>query len=136
MEDFVNAIKKYADFNGRTSKKEFWNFVLIYTVIYLILEFLSGVSALDGNGFFLLNIISGLFFLFTLLPGLSISVRRLHDTNRSGWWMWLCLLPLIGPIVLMVFFALSGTEGENRYGPDSRLPVNVIPPVSPLNTNQ
>lgn len=133
MEDFVNAIKKYVDFNGRTSKKEFWNFVLIYTVIYLILEFLSGVSAFDGKGFFLLNIMSGLFFLFTLLPGLSISVRRLHDTNRSGWWMWLCLLPLIGPIVLMVFFALSGTEGENKYGPDPRLPVNVSPPAPTSN---
>ncbi len=99
----------YVKFDGRASRPAFWwwvLFVILVSVAANIIDLAIGApvfSALVGLGL--------------LLPGLSVSIRRLHDTNRTGWWILIYLIPLIGLIVLLVFYLQQGDPGENRYGP-------------------
>ena len=106
------ALKKYADFKGRARRKEYWLFILLYSVCYFIA--------------FLIDVASGALIIFTtivalglLIPLISVAVRRLHDTDRSGWWFLLVFVPF-AYIVLLIFFFLDGTPGENRFGPDPK----------------
>lgn len=108
MEYFIDAFKRYADFSGRADRRQYWMFVLIYIIIYVILSIID--SAL---GTFLLGLI---FSLALLIPSLSIGARRLHDTGRSGWWLLIGLIPLLGAIVLIVFF-VQDSDDDNEYGP-------------------
>ncbi|NQZ89814.1 MAG: DUF805 domain-containing protein [Colwellia sp.] len=103
MEYFIGALKKYADFTGRARRKEYWMFVLIYTVINIVLAVLG------------LDIISIIFGLALFVPSISIAARRLHDTGRSGWWQLILLIPLIGFIILIVFLA-QDSHDANDYG--------------------
>ncbi|TYK67266.1 DUF805 domain-containing protein [Colwellia echini] len=103
MDYFLGALKKYADFSGRARREEFWMYTLIYMIINVVLAVLG------------LDIVSALFGLALLIPSLSIGARRLHDTGRSGWWQLIVLLPIIGLIVLIVFYAQAGHD-ENDYG--------------------
>lgn len=126
---FGQAIKtnfsKYVTFSGRAQRSEFWWWVLFIFVANIVLTWvdiaLFGTTEV-GDGSFSgqtdTPIFSGLFGLATLLPSISVTVRRLHDTNRSGWWYWLALIPLIGIIVLIVWWATEGTRGQNKYGDD------------------
>ncbi|PKH06619.1 DUF805 domain-containing protein [Moritella sp. Urea-trap-13] len=111
MDDFIGALKKYADFTGRARRKEYWMFILIYLIINIVLSVLG------------LDIISGLVALGLLIPSISIAARRLHDTGRSGWWQLIVLIPVIGIIVLVFFLAQDGHEA-NDYGvnPKSGVP--------------
>ena len=106
---FTDAIKtcfnKYADFNGRAKRPEYWWYWLFIFLVSL------AITALSRSA-------SGLFSLVTLLPSIAVGARRLHDTDRSGWWLLLFFLPLIGAIVLLVWFCTKGTNGYNRFGPD------------------
>ncbi|WHI53020.1 DUF805 domain-containing protein [Microbulbifer sp. MLAF003] len=107
MKYFLDALSKYADFSGRARRTEFWMFTLVYFVLSI------GISILDaalGAGFLAI-----LFALAMLVPTISITARRLHDTGRSGWWQLLSLIPLIGGIVLIIFLVLDSTE-ENKWG--------------------
>jgi len=98
MEYFINPIKNhYVDFTGKETRKPFWMYILIYTIISIVL---TAIDIFTG-----LNILSAIFGLALLLPSLAITTRRLHDTSRSGWWQLLWLLPLIGWIILVVFLA-------------------------------
>jgi uncharacterized membrane protein YhaH (DUF805 family) len=103
MEYFIGALKKYADFTGRARRKEYWMFVLIYSVINIVLAVLG------------LDIISIIFGLALFVPSVSIAARRLHDTGRSGWWQLIILIPLIGFIILIVFLA-QDSHDANDYG--------------------
>lgn len=117
MDWFVEVMRKYAVFSGRARRAEYWYFFLIYTVVYLALaiaDVILGTFSME-NG---IGLLTGIFALATLLPSVGVSVRRLHDTNRSGWWLLLFLIPLIGTIVAIILLSLKGTEGENRFGPD------------------
>ena len=113
--------KKYAEFSSRASRKEFWLFFLFYCILGSILGFIDGISGTynveAGYGVF-----SGIFILVTLVPYLAVCVRRLHDTDRSGWWLLLCLVPLIGLIWFIVVCCLKGSDGENRFGADPLTP--------------
>lgn len=108
---FIDVIKKqYINFEGRATRQQYWMFILFYFVLSIIVSILG--SILGQTVYKILNVLVtlGLF-----LPTLSIGVRRLHDTDRSGWWFLIALLPFIGSIVLLVFFCLPSTEGENRF---------------------
>ena len=108
MNWYFEALRKYAEFNGRARRKEFWFFFLINTLISW------GLFAVDYLAhIFVLNPIYGLVM---LLPGLGVTVRRLHDTDRSGWWILISLVPVIGGIVLIVLLAQEGGRGSNRFG--------------------
>ena len=119
MNWYLEAVKKYAVFEGRARRKEFWFFILFAYIFAFVLGFIDGmigtISADVGLG-----LLSGLFVLAMFIPNISVTVRRLHDTDRSGWWWWICLVPLIGGIWLLVLLVLDGTPGENQYGPDSK----------------
>lgn len=119
---FGEAIKtcfsKYATFAGRASRSEYWWFYLFCVLLVLVgvmLDLTVGSYNPDDP-----DSVPWLTFLFALpviLPSLSAMVRRLHDTDRSGWWYWIGLIPLVGSIVLLVFLVQAGTDGDNRYGP-------------------
>ena len=104
---FAEAIQacfsKYADFNGRAKRPEFWWFFLFCVLVSMVLGKVSPM-------------LSMVFSLGTLLPSLSVGARRLHDTNRSGWWQLLWISPVIGWIVAIVFLTKEGDAGENQFG--------------------
>ena len=107
MEYFTDALKKYADFTGRASRKQYWMFALIYIIIYIALGL---VDAFLGSVW-----LASIFSLILIVPSISITTRRLHDTSRSGWWQLIYLIPLIGLIVMLVFLCQDSHE-DNEYG--------------------
>lgn len=112
MDYFIDALKKYADFNGRACRKEYWMFVLIYIVINVILTVLG------------LDVISAIVGLVLLIPSISIGARRLHDTGRTGWWQLIYFIPLIGLIVMIVFL-VQDSHDDNEYGMNPKSAVSV-----------
>lgn len=112
MEYFKLALQNYANFEGRSRRRDYWMFVLFYMIFYVCAVV---VDAVTGLGFIALIYALGL-----LVPSLSAAARRLHDTGRSGWWQLLMLVPLIGAIILIVFLALDSTPGENKFGPNPK----------------
>lgn len=123
MEIFLNVLKtKYADFTGRARRQEYWNYVLYLILLFLacyMLIFIGAIAEiyiLTVVGFLLVSIIA----LLSFIPSLAIAVRRLHDTNRSGWYYLIGLIPLVGGILLLVWFCTEGTRGENDFGPDPK----------------
>ncbi len=121
MHWFMEVLRKYAVFSGRARRKEYWYFALGYLVLYVacaLIDWVLGpIWSLIGEdiGLFGLLLAIGLF-----LPSLAVTVRRLHDTDRSGWWILIFFIPIVGVIVAVVFLALKGTEGDNRFGPDPK----------------
>jgi len=119
MKWYLDVLKKYAVFKGRARRKEYWYFVLfhvIFTFVLVIIDIMIGTYSYDLR----FGVLSGLYLLAVVLPGLGVSIRRLHDTNRSGWWILIGFIPIIGAIVLLLFVLQSGTSGDNRYGPDPK----------------
>jgi uncharacterized membrane protein YhaH (DUF805 family) len=106
------CFNRYVQFSGRSPRAEYWFFALFTTLISI------GASVVDAiwlNGSPALATIANLAF---FLPALSVGVRRLHDRDRSGWWFWLILIPLVGAVILLIWLVSRGTRGPNRYGPD------------------
>jgi uncharacterized membrane protein YhaH (DUF805 family) len=103
------VLEHYADFDGRARRAEFWWYFLANFIIGVVLNLLIQVSGI----FWVLYVI---YALGVLIPGLAVGVRRLHDTGKSGWWLLIALIPLVGAIVLIVFFATDGTPAVNEYG--------------------
>lgn len=124
MNWYLDAWKNYVNFQGRARRKAFWMFVLFNLIAIFALNFIEGAIGLRGEGDY--GILSGLYSLAVLLPALGLAVRRLHDTGRSGWWILIGLVPLIGGIVLLVFYVLDSQPGTNQYGPNPKEPA---PPV-------
>ena len=106
-------IRRYTDFDGRADRPEFWWFALINLIISLAIWTIGIVLFGYATGE-LLAIVYGL---ATLLPSLGVEIRRLHDTNKSGWWIVVALVPFVGGIILVVLLAIAGTPGPNRFGP-------------------
>jgi uncharacterized membrane protein YhaH (DUF805 family) len=118
MNWYLDVLKKYAVFSGRARRKEYWMFVLFNLIIAIVLgivDSMMGTVTEQGIG-----LLGGLYSLAVLLPGIGVGIRRLHDTDRSGWWLLIGLIPLIGLIVLIVFFVQDSTPGENRFGPNPK----------------
>ncbi len=120
MEWYLKVLKNYADFNGRARRKEYWMFTLFNFLICLVLE-IAGIGLMKGGIGAIFLIAMGLYTLGILIPSLAVSVRRLHDTDRSGWWLLIALVPLVGGLILLVFMILEGTQGPNQYGSDPKL---------------
>ena len=111
----LTALKKYAVFAGRAQRKEFWLFNLL-----CMMTCFSAVAIDMGTGTYDPTTGMGdatlILILAVIIPSLAVSFRRLHDTDRSAWWLLVALIPLVGGIVLLVFFCLDGSAGENRFG--------------------
>ncbi len=161
MEWMILPLKRYADFNGRSTRREFWMWVLFLIIVSIVLSILDGMLGLGGHNSFgstNLNgqgvtgysygaatrggILTGLFSLAVLVPNLAVSVRRLHDIDRSGWWILMPLAPyalaallflglqsfiiggvmallvVVAVVVMLVWYCTRGTAGPNRFGPD------------------
>jgi uncharacterized membrane protein YhaH (DUF805 family) len=115
-EHFLDVITNhYADFNGRARRKEYWMFVLFNFVVSLVLGIVMGLISQTAA-----NAVSIIYTLALLLPGLSLGVRRLHDTGKSGWFMLIGLIPLVGAIILLIFYCLDSQPGTNEYGPNPK----------------
>lgn len=117
----MNAIKvyfldvlthHYVDFKGRATRKQFWLWILFCTIAIWVINF-SAMALLPEAA---ASAVATLVNLAILLPSLSMAARRLHDSNKSAWWLLLNLLPILGGLVLFVFYLLPSTEGENRFG--------------------
>ena len=109
---FLDVFKNhYVDFKGRATRKQYWLYVLFTFIAFFILAAMLSFFGKTGD------IIYALCQLAILLPSLAILARRLHDTNKSAWWLLLELVPFIGALVLFVFALLPSNEGENRFGP-------------------
>ena len=151
MEWMLMPLRRYAEFTGRSRRKEYWMFtlfVLLVSLVLMVIEMAAGIAEMFGEGGGPLSLI---FSLATLIPSLSVSVRRLHDIDRSGWWllapimpllfvvlfvafaaatqvMWLAgiagVLALVGILTLLVFAVSDGTTGPNRFGDDPKKPTN------------
>ena len=120
MNWYLEALKKYTVFTGRARRKEYWFFVLFNIIIsaaLAIVDYFTGTySATYGMG-----LLGCLYTLAVLIPAIAVSVRRLHDTGRSGWWLLLALIPIVGGIVLLVFMVFDSEPGENKYGPSPKI---------------
>lgn len=118
MSWYLAVLGKYAVFAGRARRKEYW----MFSLINFLISFAMGIIALIvtggvGRGY---NIITACYALFILIPGIAVSVRRLHDIGRSGWWLWIAVVPLLGAIVLLIFAIQDSEPGPNAYGPNPK----------------
>ena len=111
MDWYLQVLRNYAVFDGRARRKEYWYFVLFNFLISTALLVMAIVTGSSGMG-----LLSGIYPLAILIPSFAVAIRRLHDTDRSGWWLFIALIPLIGAIVLLVFMLQEGKPGENQYG--------------------
>ncbi len=119
MSWFLQALKNYATFSGRSRRKEYWFFVLFYMLIFIVLWYVDGATGSrddDADWGFL----SGIFTLAMLIPSLAVGVRRLHDTGRSGWWLLVSLIPFIGGLILLYFMVNDSQPDTNAYGPNPK----------------
>ncbi len=120
MMTFGNAVQtclkeKYFDFNGRARRSEYWWFALFSWVGTFVLSLLDNVVFGSASGYSILATIWGLAI---LLPSIAVGVRRLHDLDKSGWWLLLSLIPIIGFLILLFWFVQQGTRGQNQFGDD------------------
>jgi uncharacterized membrane protein YhaH (DUF805 family) len=116
---YLEALKKYAVFGGRSRRREYWYFVLFNIIVGIVLGWIDALLGTRGS-YAGAGLLSGIYGLAVLIPTLAVTVRRLHDIDRTGWWILIGLVPLIGGIVLLVFALLDGTPGDNRYGPNPK----------------
>lgn len=120
MNYYLEAFRRYADFSGRARRSEYWYFVLFNFIATFVIAFGAGVIAgMLSNDVRGAVAIADLYVLAALLPGLAVSVRRLHDTGRSGWWLLLCLVPLVN-LILLFFYIEDSQPGTNEYGPNPK----------------
>lgn len=114
MNHYFSVLKKYATFTGRAHRAEYWMFFLFNFIIAVVL---SAVDALVGSPLILISI----YLLAVLIPSIAVGIRRMHDTSRSGWWLLIVLVPLVGGIWFFVLTVLDSTPGDNQYGPNPKM---------------
>lgn len=120
MNWYLKVLKQYADFSGRARRREYWMFVLynlIFAIAAMIIDNLSGL-VIDGLFY---GVFYFIYILAVLIPGLAVTVRRLHDTGKSGWMVFISLIPLIGAIWLLVLLATDSESGVNQYGENPKI---------------
>ncbi|MGD0879821.1 MAG: DUF805 domain-containing protein [Anaerolineales bacterium] len=128
MNWYLEVLKKYAVFSGRARRKKYWMFVLVNGSIALVIGVLAGITArIDANSnstssiSTVLSCISSIYSLAVVLPALAVGVRRLHDIGKSGWWLFISLIPLVGSLWLLVYAVTDSQPGDNQYGPNPKM---------------
>jgi len=119
MSWYLTVIKKYVVFSGRARRKEFWTFVLFNFLFFIVAAILDNLLGLASKEYYLGPIYS-LYALFIIIPYLAVAVRRLHDIGKSGWWIFIKLIPIIGAIWLLILLFTEGNKGPNEYGEDPK----------------
>ncbi len=119
MSYYLKALKQYADFSSRATRKDFWMFVLfniLFSIAARIVDGIIGTSGIVyGSG-----LIGALYFLAIFIPGLAVTVRRLHDISKSGWWILIACIPVIGWIWIFILLVTDSNTEENQYGPNPK----------------
>ena len=113
---YIDFWKNYVNFSGRSRRAAYWYVVLMTFIIGIVLSLLAYAAPT-------LSILSSIYGLASLIPSIAICVRRLHDIGKSGWWYLLVFVPLVGAIILLVWFIREGDHGDNLYGPDPKTTV-------------
>ncbi len=119
MNEYVKVMKSWKDFSGRARRREYWMFVLFNVIFGIVANIIDGIIGTNG-------LIGGLYSLVVLVPALAVSVRRLHDVGKSGWWILICLVPVIGALYFLYLTILEGQQGTNEYGPNPKEVNNTI----------
>jgi uncharacterized membrane protein YhaH (DUF805 family) len=125
MDWYLDILKnKYAMFGGRARRKEYWYFVLFNLLASIVLGVVDGITGTysEDAG---LGLLGGIYALAVFIPSIAVAMRRLHDTGRSGWWLLLALIPILGFLVLLVFMLLDSEPGDNQYGPNPKVAQDV-----------
>ncbi|WP_285163385.1 DUF805 domain-containing protein [Shewanella goraebulensis] len=119
MDWYIKVLKNYINFKDRARRKEYWFFVLFNVIAGILLGIMDNITGTlnQETGY---GLLSGIYSLAVFLPALGVSVRRLHDTDRSGWWILSALIPLIGALILLYFFVSDSQEETNRFGPNPK----------------
>lgn len=119
MSWYLDVLRKYAVFTGRARRKEYWFFVLFNIIFLLILTFIDRMigtyNMQTGMG-----LLTSIYWLAVLIPAIAVGVRRLHDIGRSGWWLLIVFIPVIGPLIILVMMLLNSQPGSNAYGPNPK----------------
>jgi uncharacterized membrane protein YhaH (DUF805 family) len=110
-EAIASGFSNYVNFSSRAARSEYWYWVLFNVLAQVVTEIID--NAVIG-----MSVTTAIFSLAVLLPGIAVAARRLHDVDRTGWWLLLAFVPVIGIIVLVIWFCTKGTDGPNRFGPD------------------
>ncbi|MBT2481415.1 DUF805 domain-containing protein [Streptomyces sp. ISL-94] len=113
MNYYTDVLKKYADFSGRARRQEYWMFFLCNLAVAIVVAIIDAVIGAN-------MIIYGLYVLAIIVPCIALTVRRLHDLGKSGWWCFIVFIPLVGGIWLIVLAATEGQPGPNQYGPSPK----------------
>jgi len=125
MDWMLMPLKRYADFNGRSRRKEYWMFTLLNFIVAIVLYALMfmGMDYETGQpgtlGMLAMGLL-GIYFLAILIPSIAVQVRRFHDQDKSGWFVLLAFIPFVGGLIVIVFMCLEGTRGPNRFGEDPK----------------
>jgi uncharacterized membrane protein YhaH (DUF805 family) len=133
MEWMIMPLKRYADFSGRSRRKEYWMFtlglILVFIALFALFALIAGATAGTGSSDDVESVIGGtgvivfiVAYLAILIPSIAVQVRRMHDQDKSGWFVLLSLIPYIGGVIIFVFMCIEGTKGPNRFGPDPKNP--------------
>lgn len=112
MNWYLEVLKKYAVFQGRARRSEYWFFALFNFIAIIILSVIDGLLGMA--------LLSSVYMLATLVPNIAVAVRRFHDTGRSGWWVLIALVPFVGSIIMLVMMCFEGESGTNAYGPNPK----------------
>jgi uncharacterized membrane protein YhaH (DUF805 family) len=138
MEWMFMPYRRYFDFEGRSCRREYWMFTLLYVLVMIVAVslMLGSVFSAAGAGddvprgemgpmFWLGGLLLGVWVLASIIPSIAVQVRRFHDQDRSGWMVLLAFIPYVGGFIVLIFMCLQGTRGANRFGPDPLDPSNV-----------
>ena len=106
---YIEALKKYTTFSGRSRRKEYWMFMLFNILISIVFSLIDSLTGLN-------HILSRIYYLAIIIPSIAVAVRRLHDTGKNGWWYFINILPIIGSIWFLVLMCMDSQNGENQYG--------------------
>lgn len=120
MEWMMMPLQRYADFSGRSRRKEYWMFLLGVVIVAVVLGIIEGILGINGMVGGVYGPLTVLLLLGILIPSIAVQVRRFHDQGKSGWFVLLGFIPFVGGIIVLVFMCLEGTKGDNEYGPDPK----------------
>lgn len=133
MEWMLMPFRRYADFSGRSQRKEYWMFLLFYLIITLLCVLFmlaGGMTIADGDQsepglLFWLGVgVLVIFALGSIIPSIAVQVRRFHDQDKSGWLVLLGFIPYVGGLIVIIFMCIEGTRGPNRFGNDPKNPTD------------
>lgn len=120
-EAIISVFSKYATFSGRARRSEYWYFALFTMIVDLVLSMINSFFAESFMGV-IFALLTGAFGLAVMIPGLAVSWRRLHDIGKSGGWYFICLVPLVGAILFLIWTCRDSQPGDNRFGPNPKEP--------------